>query len=242
MDEKALKNTFIKAWDYNDPFEVDVLKALKRSEMYIEYTSIYSKIQWNTFSAIFHIKAFVDDLHILESNKNTLLEVAAKIFGRNSNYILTNVEIDILVESHEIIDFKVLGKSVTIQKTIKDAELFMANGSYSSAVDRIHTTMHGYLRWKLDILQIEHIESDTIIQLYSKIHNQILIDSDENLSKVIKTALRSASGVIDSINTARNKYSLSHPNKEIISEVEAKLLISLGKSILEYLENVKVKS
>lgn len=245
LDENEIKKTIIDVlYQNSDPFEtsnIAVLDALRKSELYIEYTSMFTRKEWNTYAAILHIKAHTSDLKTLESNKNKILNIAQRIFGRDTDYILTDVEIDILLNPSDIIDLTEFDKTETTKKTIEDAELLMKQGNYTSAIDRVHTTIHGYLRWKLEKLGLEYFESDTIMQLYSKIHIQLDIDGNNDIAQLIKTAIRSASGVIDSINTARNKHSLSHPNKVIIGNSEAKLVISLVKNILEYLENVKEK-
>ena len=57
-------------------------------------------------------------------------------------------------------------------------------------------------------------------------------------SGLIKTTLRSASGVINSINELRNRHSLAHPNDSIITVREAELCIRLVKELSDYIEKV----
>lgn len=241
MNEQTLKQNFIKLFEYElDPFSDDlfVVDILKKSEMYIEYTSTYTRIQWDTYIAILHIQTKLDNFQILEKYKKIFITIGNKILGRNDSYIITDIELDLLIENYQEIEFDELDKSITLSKTIEDAEEFIKKGKYVSAIDRVHTTLHGYLRWRLDSMNIDYIESESLMQLYSKLHINLNITPESNdINEIIKTTIRSASGVINSINTARNKHSLSHPNTDIIGNNEAKLLIGLSKYIFEYIEN-----
>ena len=58
------------------------------------------------------------------------------------------------------------------------------------------------------------------------------------MAGLIKTLIRSASGVISSINDIRNRHSLSHPNEEIIGEREALLAIRIIKELSNYINEV----
>jgi hypothetical protein len=55
---------------------------------------------------------------------------------------------------------------------------------------------------------------------------------------LIKTLIRSASGIISSINDIRNRHSLSHPNEEIIGENEALLAIKIIKELTNYINEI----
>ncbi|MEC5270310.1 abortive infection family protein [Heyndrickxia coagulans] len=236
FSEESFKITLIKVWESKYPELYKVTKALNRSNVFIEYTSLFTRREWNTYCAILHIKAPFEFNNILDLHKDKLFNIAENLFGKQDDYYLTNISIDILVEEYDYVDFSIFGKSETIKKSIEDAENFIQLGKYSSAIDRVHTTFHGYLRMKLDELEIEFEESDTIMQLYSKLHNSLEEISSHKLNALIKSSIRSASGVIDTINTIRNKHSLSHPNEEIVEEPEAKLVINLSKQIFEYIE------
>ena len=121
---------------------------------------------------------------------------------------------------------------------IDDAEAFMKEGKYTSAFDRVHTAFHGYLRKKLDDLGETYEESDTLNQLYNKLHTYISNNMSGDIATLIKTTLRSASGIISSTNDLRNRHSLSHPNIDLISNREAKLCITIIKTLSDYIEQV----
>ena len=83
-----------------------------------------------------------------------------------------------------------------------------------------------------------YVESDTLNQLYNKLHTYVGTHIATDQSGVIKTTLRSASGIISSINDLRNRNSLPHPNNSIITSREAELCISLVKDLTDYIEKV----
>jgi len=247
MNETTLRLGIAKLYEYEldvlDPDDCRTFEILKDSEMFIEYTSTFTRIQWNTYIAVLHIKTEIENFHMLELNKNKIISYANKMIASNEDYIVTDLDLIPRISQNEEIKFNELDKNETLNKTIKDAEDFIKAGNYLSAIDRIHTTLHGYLRWRLDEENIEYNESDTIMQLYSKFHKNLEDAFNNNeINKLTLTAIRSASGVIDSLNTARNRFSLAHPNDETIDNNEAKLLIGLSKYIFEYIENTRVKS
>ena len=110
---------------------------------------------------------------------------------------LTNIDIGILIEHYEVIDFSSISLTEVITKAIADAELLMGQGKYDSAFDRVHTAFHGYLRKVLDNRRISYEESDTLSQLYNKLHTDISSNiGSAPIAELMKTCLRSASRVL----------------------------------------------
>jgi len=175
---------------------------------------------------------------VITESKSGRRVFAEKVFGRQGDHFLTDIEIGIIVVNHEVIDFSGISLTDAISKAIEDAESFMRDGKYDSAFDRVHTAFHGYLRKKLDDLGESYEESDTLNQLYNKLHTYVSAHIATDQSGLIKTTLRSASGVINSINELRNRHSLAHPNDSIITVREAELCIRLVKELSDYIEKV----
>lgn len=246
MTDQELKNTLIKSIEvtvttpYIDTYEL--LRTLKKSNIYIEYTSIYTRTTWDTYCAVLHVQVPIDDYKEINQKNymDLLLEEGIKIFGKDDDYRLTDVEIGLLPEKNDIIDFSNILCSEVIDKAIEDAELFMREGKYSSAIDRVHTAFHGYLRKKLDEIGVAYEESNTLSQLYSKFHSNIATarNLSDDMDELIRTSLRSSSGIVSAINDIRNRHSLSHPNDEIIDEKEAKFCISIVKNIVDYIDSI----
>lgn len=168
-----------------------------------------------------------------------MLDIAQQLFGRQGDQYLTDIDIGILVEHYEIIDFSEISLTQVISKAVNDAELLMQQGKYDSAFDRVHTAFHGYLRKVLDNRNVTYEESDTLNQLYNKLHSDICNKINPGpMADLIKTTLRSGSGIISSMNDMRNRHSLSHPNTELISNREAKFVIQLIKTMSNYINEV----
>lgn len=139
------------------------------------------------------------------------------------------------------VDFSSISRRTqAINQSINDAQVLMREGSFSSAVDRIHTAFHAYLRDLLDLHGVTHSEGDTLQQLYSKLHKCYESEiKPQEVADLIKTAVRSGSGIVSSINDIRNRHTVSHPNSNLIQQREAILVISMVKCIVDYLEEVE---
>ena len=241
MNDLDFRNTLVKALELDDasfPQKKVVLSTLLKCNLYIEYTSLFTRREWNTYCAVLHIQVPVEHYELFKEAEQKIFSVAEKIFGRQEDYYLTDIETGIIVTSHEVIDFSEISVSDVISKAIEDAEMFMSVGKYDSAFDRVHTAFHGYLRKKLDDLKESYEESDTLNQLYNKLHTYVGANIASDQSGLVKTALRSASGIISSINDLRNRNSLAHPNGSIITSREAKLCIQITKDLITYIEQV----
>lgn len=241
MNDIDFRNTLVKALALDKvpfPEKDKVLSILLRSNTYIEYTGIFTRREWNTYCAILHIQVPVENYELIKKSEGKLLSIAEKIFGKQDDYYLTDIETGIVVTSHEVIDFSGISVTGVVTKAIEDAEIFMRDGKYDSAFDRVHTAFHGYFKKKLDDLNEPYEESDTLNQLYNKLHAYMSSNIVTDQSGIIRTALRSASGIISSINDLRNRHSLAHPNVSIITSREAKLCIKLVKDLTDYIELV----
>ena len=120
-----------------------------------------------------HIQAPINKRSCFISEKDNIFDIAESIYGRQGDNLLTHIDIGILVEHYEVIDYSAISLTEVVAKAISDAELFMSQGKYDSALDRIHTAVHGYLRKILDNKQVTYEESDTLSQLYTKLHIKI---------------------------------------------------------------------
>lgn len=139
------------------------------------------------------------------------------------------------------VDFnQIASRCGTIQKAVDDATVFIRGGKYDSAVDRIHTAFHGYLRQLLTDHQIVYGREDSLSALYNKLHdyygNNI---QPPDVAARIKTIMRSGAGIINSVNELRNNNTIAHPNGPLIQEREAQLVIRLVNVIVDYIEDVE---
>lgn len=247
INDKDFKITLIKALEkransdrsFGSNSMWEVILNLPTCNVYIEETGLFTKIQWDTYCSILHIQVPMDKQDTFVKEKDKILSIAESIYGRQGDNLLTHIDIGILIEHYDVIDFTTISITEVVSKAISDAELFMSQGKYDSAFDRIHTAIHGYLRKVLDNKSVTYEESDTLSQLYSKLHTKISSEiGDVEIADLVKTILRSASGIIAAINDLRNRHSLSHPNEILLQKREAEFAISLTKTVTDYLNKV----
>lgn len=139
------------------------------------------------------------------------------------------------------VDFtRIATKSEVVHAAVSDAEMLIREGNYSSAIDRVHTALHGYLEQLLAEHNVEYSESDGLPSLYNKLHsNYGIIISPPEVAERVKKILRCANGMIDAINEIRNNNSIAHPNGNLIQEREAKLVIRLVNVVVDYIEDIE---
>lgn len=250
MDEKNFKLTLAKVLRHkyenhtiraNDDF-IDVYTYLPNCGLFIEYTGIFTRTEWDTYRALLHIQVPISKLELYEKYGKIIIDEASSIFGKQDSYYLTDLNIDVQVEDFEVFDFSELGLDSTLRKAICDAETFMHQGNYSSCLDRVHTALHGYLRAKLDETGTAYEESDMMPKLFNLLYRQWESTQSSDIGDMMLKTLRSASASLDALNDIRNRHSLAHPNSEIIGEQEAKLVLGIAESIITYIESRKVKA
>lgn len=247
MDDRSFKITLIRALEHKADADTEfgtdkmreVIMTLPRCNVYIEETGLFTGREWNTYCSILHIQAPIDKQDSFIAERENILDIAERIYGKQGDNYLTNVDIGILIEHYEVVDFSSISLTEVIGKAIADAELLMEQGQYDSTFDRIHTAFHGYLRKILDNKRVTYEESDTLSQLYTKLHTEVSENIGSNeIAELVKKSLRSASGVIAAINEMRNRHSLSHPNDDLLKKREAEFAIKLIKDMSDYINDI----
>lgn len=137
---------------------------------------------------------------------------------------------------------QIVTRSETIQKAVGDAEVFIRDGRYDSAVDRVHTAFHGYLRTLLKEHNVAYEEDDGLPALFTKLHGYYKTSIQPSVvADRVRTILRSAGGMINAVNELRNNNTIAHPNGELIQAREARLVIRLVNAIVDYIEDVETQ-
>lgn len=236
---KALERAYLKdkLWFAED--FIDVYTTLPSCGLYFEYTGIFTRTEWNTFRAVMHIQVPLAKINIFEKYQKEILEEASKLFGKQDDYYLVELNIELLIEKYEVLDFSVLGLNETLKLALGDATTLMAQGKYSSSVDRVHTALHGYLRVRLDELNVSYEESDMMPKLFNLLYKKLEQADNDEINGMMLKSLRGASAILDVLNDVRNRYSLAHPNDEIITEYEANFVLGLTKCICDYMDKRK---
>lgn len=128
-----------------------------------------------------------------------------------------------------------LSTTDTVQQALADAEALIKARGPVSAVDRLHTALHGHLVHVCRTAGINTGNDPAVTQLWSTLISQHpRLQIPDVRREDIKKILRSASAIIDSVNVIRNRASLGHPNEALIDEDEAWLVINVTRSLLHY--------
>jgi hypothetical protein len=124
--------------------------------------------------------------------------------------------------------------SATVEAALTDAENLIRTSGAPSAVDRVHTALHGYLEQFCNQKQIEVREDESIESLFGKIRPSLHV-SDPLAEGMIVQILRGMAKIIQALNSARDKRTLAHPNP-LLGEPEAVLAINAARTLLHYLD------
>ena len=132
--------------------------------------------------------------------------------------------------------------NVAVLRALRDVENLLVTSGPVSAVDRVHTILHGYFREICVSVDLELPNDASITRLFSILrnHHPGLLNLGvraEEVSRVLNTM----SSIVDQLNTWRNRASIAHANEDILTEDEAVLAINASRTLLHYI-NSKVST
>lgn len=127
--------------------------------------------------------------------------------------------------------------SDVVLRALQDAENLIQTSGPTSAVDRVHTVLHGYLIAVCDGAGVAHGERETMVALLRKLEagHPNLADLGPR-AQDIKTVLNASASILDALLPVRNQASVAHPNTTLLGEPEARLIINVGRTLLNYLD------
>ncbi len=120
---------------------------------------------------------------------------------------------------------------------LQDAETLIREGRPVSAVDRLHTAMHGHLSHLCQSRGIAVPEQATINQLF----NALRLGAPElqpvgaRADDVVRV-LRSSGAILDALSPLRNNATMAHPNETLLNDEEAMLVVNVTRSLFVYLD------
>ena len=129
--------------------------------------------------------------------------------------------------------------SASVERALEDSALLIrsSNSGPSSAVDRAHTALHGYLRAACSRENIPVEESDTLAKLFKRLRTQHpALAQTEPRPDDMRRVLGSIATILDALGPVRNQASNAHPNETILGEAEAMLVINSARTLLHYLD------
>lgn len=131
-----------------------------------------------------------------------------------------------------------LSATQVVQRALADADQLMASNGAQSAVDRLHTAMHGYLKTECASAGIPLPPNATITLAFKALRGQHpeLANLGSHHDEVVKV-LQSFAAILDTLNPVRNHGSVAHPNERLIGPTEAELYVNAVRTIFHYLSS-----
>ena len=123
-----------------------------------------------------------------------------------------------------------------VLEILSDARTLIEHRNVASAIDRVHTAFHGYLRTLCDSEGVIYVQKDDLVKLTKLLfagHPKLTVKTK---SQEVQNIVRNLVSISDSLNPIRNQGSRAHPNPTVLDEAEAVLVVNTVYSVLTYLE------
>lgn len=124
-----------------------------------------------------------------------------------------------------------------VKLALVDAATLIKTRGPVSAVDRLHTAFHGHLAHLCRGAGLTTKDDASVTELWKVLREQHpKLQVPDVRRQDVDKILRTASAIVDAVNTIRNRASLGHPNDELLGEDEAWLCVDAMRSLLEYVD------
>lgn len=126
--------------------------------------------------------------------------------------------------------------SQSVSRALTEAEVLLHQTGAASAVDRVHTAMHAYLRAVCNAAGLTAGADAGMTELWKIVREQhpafaVPGHREEEVVRIVKAV----STILDSANTLRNRASGAHPSP-VLPEPEAILVINATRTLLHYID------
>lgn len=126
--------------------------------------------------------------------------------------------------------------TAVVVQALQDAERLIQASGARSAVDRVHTAMHGYLREACAQAGVETPGDAGITVLFKALQaKEPGLRPEGPRADDVKRIMGAMATVLDALNPVRNHATLAHA-KELLGEAEAMLVINAARTLLHYLD------
>jgi hypothetical protein len=147
--------------------------------------------------------------------------------------LIKSLEKNLSLESSELVI-----TSEVVQRAIDDMKTLIEKNGAISGVDRMHTTLHGYLKAICLKENISIAEKDpTLTQLFKEIRKSPKFNINCTRTHELEKILNSIANILDALNPIRNNASIAHPNELLLPEAEAYLVINAAQTVLHYINS-----
>jgi hypothetical protein len=131
-----------------------------------------------------------------------------------------------------------LTASEVVRRALSDADQLVATNGAQSAVDRLHTAMHGYLKTACRDASISIPDNATLTQTFKALRSEhSALEGLGSHGGEVTKVLQSFAAVLDALNTIRNHGSVAHPTERLIEPAEASLFVNAVRTLFHYLSH-----
>jgi hypothetical protein len=124
-----------------------------------------------------------------------------------------------------------------VERALKDCEQLMISGGATSAFDRAHTALHGYINSLCTQSDIAIDQNSSITAGFAALKGHPNFQDLGPYNEITTTTLKSLSKIVDKINFLRNNASVAHPNDTLLPNAEGMLYINTIRTIIHYLDS-----
>lgn len=140
--------------------------------------------------------------------------------------------------AHIVVEHENLTASEVVRRALFDAKELIRSTGAVSAVDRVHTALHGYLRDICDEESLVYPKDPSVQQLYKLIRtNHTAFSAAGPHEEDIKKISNSMAAALDAVNTLRNHASVAHPNEDLLDDVDATLVVNAARTLFNYVNS-----
>lgn len=127
--------------------------------------------------------------------------------------------------------------STSVMRALGDAKTLIGTVDSSSAIDRAHTALHGYLVQLCTDNQIDLPNDPTASKAFKQLRQfHPSLQASGNRAGEVTRVLNSFAASIDAFSTLRNKASLAHVN-ELLDVPEATAIVNAMYTIFRYIQD-----
>jgi hypothetical protein len=136
------------------------------------------------------------------------------------------------------VEVEVGASSEVVRRALDDADMLLRTSGPQSAVDRVHTALHGYMLALCATAGIvPAADRPTMNQLFKALRSghPAFVDLGARGEDITKM-LGSIATILDALNPVRNQASVAHPNDVLVGDAEAVLVINIVRTLLSYFD------
>lgn len=126
--------------------------------------------------------------------------------------------------------------ATAVERALQDAQNLLHTSGPVSAVDRVHTALHGYVKALCDEAAIAYPSDASLADLFKRLREHHSAFASGAHGEHVGRMVRALATIVDASGTLRNRGSVAHPNDELMEPPEAILVINCARSILHYLD------